>query len=124
MIVGSIAPVVQKGLPLDELLDGLVVKEQSGFFWVEVTDGTVYTCRLLGKLMEEAQARHDQMVKEMEARRSAAPSRPVMSEEMSKRMEEAQARREQMIKEMEARREVAMKPIPFEAPVFPPRKDI
>jgi hypothetical protein len=43
---------------------------------------------------------------------------------MSKRMEEAQARREQMIKEMEARREVAMKPIPFEAPVFPPRKDI
>ena len=78
----------------------------------------------ISKLMDEAQARHDQMVKEMEARRSAAPTRPAMSEEMTKRMEEAQARREQMIKEMEARREVAMKRSPFEAPVFPPRKDI
>lgn len=35
---------------------GLVVKEQSGFFWVEVDDGTVYMCRLRGKLREEAQA--------------------------------------------------------------------
>jgi ribosome biogenesis GTPase len=43
-------------VPLTQLLDGLVVKEQSGFFWVEVTDGTVYTCRLRGKLMEEAQS--------------------------------------------------------------------
>lgn len=37
-------------------LDGLVVKEQSGFFWVEVTDGVVYMCRLRGRLMEEAQS--------------------------------------------------------------------
>jgi hypothetical protein len=64
------------------------------------------------------------MVKEMEAHRSTAPTRPAMSEEMTKRMEEAQARREQMIKEMEARRDVAMKQFPMERPVFPPRKDI
>lgn len=37
-------------------LEGLVVKEQSGFFWVEVADHTVYMCRLRGKLMEEAQS--------------------------------------------------------------------
>lgn len=41
---------------MDELLEGLVVKEQSGFFWVEVADGTVYMCRLRGRLMEEAQS--------------------------------------------------------------------
>ncbi|MEQ8674135.1 MAG: ribosome small subunit-dependent GTPase A [Aggregatilineales bacterium] len=41
---------------MSELLNGLVVKEQSGFFWVEVADGTVYMCRLRGKLMEEAQS--------------------------------------------------------------------
>lgn len=41
---------------MDRLLDGLVVQEQSGFFWVEVTDGTVYMCRLRGRLMEEAQS--------------------------------------------------------------------
>jgi ribosome biogenesis GTPase len=41
-------------LPL--LLDGLVVKEQSGFFWVEVADGTVYRCQLRGHLKEEAQS--------------------------------------------------------------------
>lgn len=35
---------------------GLVVREQSGFFWVEVADGTVYRCRLRGRLMEEAQS--------------------------------------------------------------------
>jgi len=35
---------------------GLIVKEQSGFFWVEVADGTVYRCRLRGKLMEEARS--------------------------------------------------------------------
>ncbi len=35
---------------------GLVVQEQSGFFWVEVADGTVYRCRLRGRLMEEAQS--------------------------------------------------------------------
>lgn len=38
---------------------GLVVKEQSGFFWVEVADettgeSTVYRCRLRGRLLEEA----------------------------------------------------------------------
>lgn len=38
------------------LLNGLVVKEQSGFFWVEVADGRVYMCRLRGRLMEEAQS--------------------------------------------------------------------
>jgi ribosome biogenesis GTPase len=44
-------------LPLQsQQLDGLVVKEQSGFFWVEVADGTVYMCRLRGRLMEEAQS--------------------------------------------------------------------
>lgn len=37
-------------------LEGLVVKEQSGFFWVEVADGTVYMCRLRGRLLEEAQS--------------------------------------------------------------------
>jgi len=41
---------------LDFLFDGLVVKEQSGFFWVEVADGTVYICRLRGRLMEDAQS--------------------------------------------------------------------
>jgi ribosome biogenesis GTPase len=35
---------------------GLVVKEQSGVFWVEVDDGAVYMCRLRGRLLEEAQA--------------------------------------------------------------------
>jgi ribosome biogenesis GTPase / thiamine phosphate phosphatase len=35
---------------------GLVVQEQSGFFWVEVADGTIYRCRLRGRLMEEAQS--------------------------------------------------------------------
>ncbi len=38
------------------LNNGLVVKEQSGFFWVEVADGRVYMCRLRGRLMEEAQS--------------------------------------------------------------------
>jgi ribosome biogenesis GTPase len=37
-------------------LDGLVVKEQSGFFWVEVADERVYMCRLRGRLMEDAQS--------------------------------------------------------------------
>lgn len=48
--------ILKKGLPLDSFLTGLVVKEQSGFFWVEVTDGKVYMCRLRGKLMEEARS--------------------------------------------------------------------
>jgi ribosome biogenesis GTPase len=38
------------------ILDGLVVKEQSGFFWVEAGDGQVYMCRLRGRLLEEAQS--------------------------------------------------------------------
>lgn len=37
-------------------LEGLVVKEQSGFFWVETADSTIYMCTLRGRLMEEAQA--------------------------------------------------------------------
>lgn len=37
-------------------LDGLVITDQSGYFKVEVTDGTTYTCRLRGRLQEEAQA--------------------------------------------------------------------
>lgn len=39
-----------------EYLEGLVVKDQSGFFWVETEDGTIYRCRLRGKLLEEAQS--------------------------------------------------------------------
>ena len=35
-------------------LDGLVVKEQSGFYWVETADGNVYMCTLRGRLKEEA----------------------------------------------------------------------
>lgn len=37
-------------------LSGLVVKEQSGFFWVETADSTIYMCTLRGRLMEEAQS--------------------------------------------------------------------
>lgn len=36
--------------------NGLIVKELSGFFWVEVADGTIYRCRLRGRLLEEAQS--------------------------------------------------------------------
>lgn len=35
---------------------GLIVREQSGFYWVEVADGEVVRCRLRGRLKEEAQA--------------------------------------------------------------------
>lgn len=35
-------------------LNGLVVKEQSGFFWVEAENAHVYVCRLRGRLLEEA----------------------------------------------------------------------
>jgi ribosome biogenesis GTPase len=35
---------------------GLVIKEQSGFFWVETEDNQVYICRLRGRLLEEAHA--------------------------------------------------------------------
>jgi ribosome biogenesis GTPase len=41
---------------LTQSYEGLVVKEQSGFFWVETGDGKVSMCRLRGRLMEEAQA--------------------------------------------------------------------
>ncbi len=41
---------------MSELVHGLVVREQSGFFGVEVPDRTIYTCRLRGRLMEEAQS--------------------------------------------------------------------
>lgn len=37
-------------------LEGLIVKEQSGFFWVETQNGDVYMCRLRGRLLEEAQS--------------------------------------------------------------------
>ena len=39
---------------MDELLCGLVVRDQSGFFWVEVEDGRLFICRLRGRLLEEA----------------------------------------------------------------------
>jgi ribosome biogenesis GTPase / thiamine phosphate phosphatase len=46
-----------KGLPLSEaFLEGLVVSEQSGFYRVETAEGTVYVCKLRGRLKEEAQA--------------------------------------------------------------------
>ena len=35
---------------------GLIVKEQSGFYWVEATDGNTYMCELRGKLKEAAQS--------------------------------------------------------------------
>lgn len=33
---------------------GLVVREMSGFFWVEAEDGNIYRCRLRGRLLEDA----------------------------------------------------------------------
>ncbi|MDQ7027441.1 MAG: ribosome small subunit-dependent GTPase A [Anaerolineae bacterium] len=39
---------------MSQQLDGLIVKEQSGFYWVEATDGIVYVCRLRGRLKEDA----------------------------------------------------------------------
>ena len=38
------------------LQPGLVVREQSGFFWVETEDGKLVICRLRGRLMEAAQS--------------------------------------------------------------------
>lgn len=43
------------GHDLIQQLNGLVVREQSGFYWVETADGTIYTCRLRGRLKEDAQ---------------------------------------------------------------------
>ncbi len=37
-------------------MEGLIVKEQSGFFRVEAEDGQVYVCRLRGRLLEAAQS--------------------------------------------------------------------
>lgn len=37
-------------------LDGLVVSDQSGFFGVELADQKIVTCRLRGRLLEEAQS--------------------------------------------------------------------
>ncbi len=39
---------------MEEHLKGLIVKEQSGFFWVEAEDGNTYMCELRGRLTEEA----------------------------------------------------------------------
>lgn len=44
------------GCDLSLTFEGLVVKDQSGFYWVEHADGTIYTCQLRGRLKEEAQA--------------------------------------------------------------------
>lgn len=41
---------------MTQLLKGLVVKEQSGFYRVEANDGKSYVCRLRGRLLEEAQS--------------------------------------------------------------------
>jgi ribosome biogenesis GTPase len=38
------------------LIDGLVISDQSGFFNVEVVGGQIITCRLRGRLMEEARS--------------------------------------------------------------------
>ncbi len=37
-------------------LSGLIVKEQSGFYWVEAEDSVTYRCQLRGRLMEEAKS--------------------------------------------------------------------
>lgn len=39
-----------------ESLIGLIVKEQSGFYWVESQDGNTYMCQLRGRLKEEAKS--------------------------------------------------------------------
>lgn len=41
---------------MEQLLSGLIVREQSGFYEVEVADGSTVTCRLRGRLKEEAQS--------------------------------------------------------------------
>ncbi len=41
---------------MNQPVEGLVIKDQSGFFWVEVEDQKIYICRLRGRLMEEAQS--------------------------------------------------------------------
>ena len=39
---------------MGDRLKGLIVKEQSGFYWVEAEDGETYMCELRGRLKEEA----------------------------------------------------------------------
>ncbi len=39
-----------------ERLSGLIVKEQSGFYWVEAEDSATYRCELRGRLKEEAKS--------------------------------------------------------------------
>ncbi|MDE2852862.1 MAG: ribosome small subunit-dependent GTPase A [Chloroflexota bacterium] len=39
---------------MEEHLSGLIVKEQSGFYWVEAEDANTYMCELRGRLKEEA----------------------------------------------------------------------
>ena len=41
---------------MGQLLVGLIVKEQSGFYWVEAEDGKVYMCQLRGRLKEAAKS--------------------------------------------------------------------
>ena len=41
---------------MGDQLKGLIVKEQSGFYWVEAEDGKTYMCELRGRLKEEAKA--------------------------------------------------------------------
>lgn len=41
---------------MEKPLYGLVVKEQSGFYWVESQDGNTYMCQLRGRLKEEAKS--------------------------------------------------------------------
>ena len=45
-------------VPLENRLSGLIIREQSGFFWVEVPthDDKIYRTRLRGKLLEDAQS--------------------------------------------------------------------
>lgn len=41
---------------MDNTLIGLIVKEQSGFYWVTAEDNNTYMCQLRGRLKEEAQS--------------------------------------------------------------------
>ena len=41
---------------MKERLSGLIVKEQSGFYWVEVDERRTYMCELRGRLMEDAKS--------------------------------------------------------------------
>ena len=40
---------------LQKPLTGLIVKEQSGFYWVTAEDNNTYMCQLRGRLKEEGQ---------------------------------------------------------------------